>query len=325
MDVCIYINVCEAFIPFSNLVPYYGKLNKPTKQSSSVCLLHAWWNLTHPTHSYIRILFWGIIMQLEPLTWEVCAICALVSGGVSMASYGEASFSWMGFALVTAACCLSGLRWGLTQIMLEEDDDDQEGGVHHQPLAILYHISLASALSCVPVFLMIELKPFTEYSPFFQDPGVFLEVSFVLLTGGLISFLLILAEVKLVQISSSLTMGLFGVCKEFVTVALSMAVFHDKVSLLNVLGLGFAVAGVVWYRKYKSVPRPSPHAPSRAPSCGGLSMVGVGGPGGTATNAPYTEVKSGMWHLDEDDEEGGGGVDDCGSPALSRRNNATLT
>jgi hypothetical protein len=64
-----------------------------------------------------RILFWAVVLGLEPLTAQVVCICTLVSGGVSLACYGETEFSWMGFALVTTACCLSGLRWGLTQVL----------------------------------------------------------------------------------------------------------------------------------------------------------------------------------------------------------------
>jgi len=254
----------------------------------------------------IWILVWAVIMRLEPLTGEIVAICALVSMGVSLASYGEASFSLVGFILVTAACASSGLRWALTQIMLEgkgglgsdreealhrstlinqwgegegdmdeEEDDfsrsdhlqrnssgnggsssreicgsdqlqqehrrrrsstghhplgDQEGGaaamdlsltspspsppVHHpRAFEILYHVSPASALSCVTVFLVVELQPCMR-SPVFHDTALLAQLFVIIFLGGLISFLLVMAEVKLVKISSSLTMSMFGAVKE---------------------------------------------------------------------------------------------------------------
>ena len=218
---------------------------------------------------------WAILLSLEPFTWELLAISCLVSGGVSLASYGEASFSWMGFGLVTAACCLSGLRWALTQTMLQTSHT--EGGAL-QPLEVLYHISPASALSCIPVFLLIELRPFLA-SPFLQAPGVLAEALLIVLGGGLISFLLIFAEVKLVKISSSLTMGIFGNLKEVVTIALSMAVFQDRVSLLNSLGLVLSIGGALWYRRYKLREKAS-------------------------SSAEYIPADSwdGMWHLEEDEE-----------------------
>jgi len=256
----------------------------------------------------IWILVWAVILRLEPLTGEIVAICGLVSMGVSLASYGEASFSLVGFILVTAACASAGLRWALTQIMLEgkgglgarsdreealhrstlvnqwgegegdmdeeEDEfhhgngghhgsgvnggggssssetrgsdqqqeqhrrrrsstghhplDDQEGGaaapdlrltspappVHHpRPFEILYYVTPASALSCVTVFLVVELQPCMR-SPMFQDPALLAQLLVILFLGGLISFLLVMAEVKLVKISSSLTMSMFGALKE---------------------------------------------------------------------------------------------------------------
>lgn len=237
------------------------------------------------------ILVWAVLMRLEPLTWEIVAICGLVSTGVSLASYGEASFSWMGFLLVTGACASSGLRWALTQIMLEgkegapsvhrpalvnnrnmsEDESNAGNGsyrrrrssgtdssinggmngggggggarvlelqepvldhsttstvhsssssasqlhLHHhfRPLEVLYHVSPASALSCIPVFLLVELQSCLA-SPVFRDPALLFQLCMILLVGGMISFLLVLAEVKLVKISSSLTMSMFGAVKE---------------------------------------------------------------------------------------------------------------
>ncbi len=254
----------------------------------------------------IWILIWAVIMRLEPLTVEIVAICALVSVGVSLASYGEASFSLVGFILVTAACASSGLRWALTQIMLEgkgglgsdrqevlhtstlvnqsgegewdmdeEEDEfhsndgynglrnnggggssrgeirgsdhqpeqhrrrqstghhplsDQDGGsatidlsllspmpappvYHPRAFEILYYVSPASALSCVTVFLAVELQPCLR-SPVFQDAASLAQLLVILILGGLISFLLVMAEVKLVKISSSLTMSMFGAVKE---------------------------------------------------------------------------------------------------------------
>jgi hypothetical protein len=45
-------------------------------------------------------------MGLEPLSWQILAICSVVAGGVALASYGEVAFSAVGFALVSAAWCV---------------------------------------------------------------------------------------------------------------------------------------------------------------------------------------------------------------------------
>lgn len=56
----------------------------------------------------------------------------------------------------------------------------------------------------------------------FEHPGLLVEAGFLLLCGGLISFLLIGVEVYLLQLTTSLTMGILGQLKEIVQIALGM-------------------------------------------------------------------------------------------------------
>lgn len=46
---------------------------------------------------------------------------AIISTGILLLVYGEAEFHWMGFSLVMTAACLAGLRWSLTQVLLQGD------------------------------------------------------------------------------------------------------------------------------------------------------------------------------------------------------------
>ena len=91
--------------------------------------------------------------------------------------------------------------------------------------------------------------------------------------------------------------------KQIFTVALSMMVFHDDVTLLNVSGLLLAILGAVWYRQYKQ-------KPSSSLSTSLSSGVVPGGENSSreAFRTPTTE--SGIFHLsgdssDEDEEEDG--------------------
>ena len=163
---------------------------------------------------------------------------------------------------------------------------------HHRPLEILYHISPASALSCLPVFLLFEARRMWS-SPFLATPALACELLAVLVLGGAFSFLLILAEIKLVKISSSLTMSMFGAVKEVITVALSMIAFHDAVSALNVAGLVLAIGGAAWYRSYKL----------RNPAVGssGGSSGGSAAPGWAPSQ--YLPAASGIFNLEDDSEE----------------------
>lgn len=87
---------------------------------------------------------------------------------------------------------------------------------------------------------------------------------------------------------------------QIITVALSMMVFHDDVSPLNVSGLLLAIVGAVWYRQYKQKPGSSLSIYlSSAGEAGGEGSSSVGG-----MRTPTTE--SVIFHLNEfssDEEE----------------------
>jgi hypothetical protein len=89
---------------------------------------------------------------------------------------------------------------------------------------------------------------------------------------------------------------------QIITVALSMMVFHDDVTLLNVSGLLLAILGAVWYRQYKQKPSSSLSLTPIGAGTGGESSSS-----GRALRTPTTE--SGIFHLngdssDEEEEEG---------------------
>lgn len=139
----------------------------------------------------------------------------------------------------------------LAQVLLEgEKSSGPRQDRSYDPFEVLYHISPASALSCLPVFLMLELKPLMA-SSLLQTPSLFVQVVVFMLMGGGIAFLLILVEIKLVKMASSLTVGFFGSLKEIVQILLAMLVFHDSLSALNIVGLFLAMAGTLLYKNYK--------------------------------------------------------------------------
>lgn len=53
-------------------------------------------------------------------SWSLAGVMAIISCGLLLLVYGETDFNIVGFALVMIAACLSGLRWTLTQILLQD-------------------------------------------------------------------------------------------------------------------------------------------------------------------------------------------------------------
>jgi len=89
-------------------------------------------------------------------------------------------------------------------------------------------------------------------------------------------------------------------------VALSMMVFHDAVTLLNVSGLLLAILGAVWYRQYKQKPSSSL---STSLSSGVLGTGDESSSRGGGLRTPTAESgifeRSGDSPEEEEEEEGG--------------------
>jgi len=68
-----------------------------------------------------------------------------------------------------------------------------------------------------------------------------------LLGGGLAAFLLLFVEIGVIARTSALTITVIGHAKETLVILLSVAVYGDKLSALNVCGILLATAGMVLY------------------------------------------------------------------------------
>ena len=58
---------------------------------------------------------WGI----ETPTWGLAGIVAVISAGLAMLVDGEVEFNFLGFFLVMSAAAMSGVRWTITQVLLQ--------------------------------------------------------------------------------------------------------------------------------------------------------------------------------------------------------------
>ena len=76
-----------------------------------------------------------------------------------------------------------------------------------------------------------------------------IEVCLLLSIGGFLAFFLLLAELRVVQLSSGLTLSVAGIFKEVLTVACSAIFLGDHLTLWNVGGLGLCIIGIGMYNR----------------------------------------------------------------------------
>ncbi|XP_032950912.1 solute carrier family 35 member C2 isoform X4 [Rhinolophus ferrumequinum] len=159
------------------------------------------------------ILIFSLIFKLEELRAALVLVVLLIAGGLFMFTYKSTQFNMEGFALVLGASFIGGIRWTLTQMLLQK----AELGLH----------------------LSTSEKIFR-----FQDTGLLLRVLGTLFLGGILAFGLGFSEFLLVSRTSSLTLSIAGIFKEVCTLLLAAHLLGDQISLLNWLGFALCLSGI---------------------------------------------------------------------------------
>ncbi|CAM9482436.1 unnamed protein product [Discosporangium mesarthrocarpum] len=185
---------------------------------------------------------WAVVFKFEPATLQIGGVVTLMSLGLFLASFGETEFSLLGLFLILGASCLSGLRWGLVQLLQTVDTSCKDA------VLVLYHISPVSALLVTPLAIY-EVFTAGMLGLFVDEPLVLLEALGFVAAVGIVSYMLIASEVKLLSITSSLTMGVFGTLKEVIQIGVGILVFHEQVTALNIVGLGLAMLAGWAYKR----------------------------------------------------------------------------
>jgi len=151
----------------------------------------------------VWVFFWGVLFRLEKFKILTFLAVLITSAGLGMAVSSHTVIRVDGIFLCLGAAAAGGLRWALTQQLMVSDESSKNVFV------AIYRFAPASALSMLPFALFIEVGPLLR-SRFLNQRQALLEAFSMTFVGGLIAFILILTEVNLVRISSSLTMGTYN-------------------------------------------------------------------------------------------------------------------
>jgi len=203
----------------------------------------------------VFVLIFAVAMGLEKPSMALAATIVVISVGTALASSGELEFSWVGFLLVIASTVLSGFRWAMSQKLLQGVGQGLEEPL--DPIATMYITLPAASAALLPLFLAVEAEALMRSDFWELHPGVWLPLVGVMLGTGVLSFMLILLELQLVQMTSSLTCSIAGVFKELCLIAASVLCFGDSVSLLNIAGVSTSFAGVFLYNWQRAQAKPA--------------------------------------------------------------------
>lgn len=187
------------------------------------------------------ILFFSLVFKLEEPNPFLILVVILISSGLFMFTYESTQFNLEGFLMVLLASFIGGIRWTLTQVLMQK----AELGLQN-PIDAMYHLQPLMFVGLFPLFLFNEGLSLSSSEKLFRVTHLspLLYSILTLSIGGFLAFGLGFSEFLLVSRTSSLTLSISGIFKEVCTLLLAARVMGDKMSTLNWLGFAVCLCGI---------------------------------------------------------------------------------
>ncbi|GAA5975374.1 hypothetical protein JCM5350_006457 [Sporobolomyces pararoseus] len=193
------------------------------------------------------VLLFAFLFKLEKPSWRLAGIILIITSGVVLMVSTETQFHLVGMIEVLTASALGGLRWSLTQILL-----DKEGMGMGNPIATLFWLAPVMGATLALCSMAFD-GWFTIFSneTFFGSFSTTVHTLLAVLFPGLIAFMMNVTEFGLIQRTSVVTLSVAGIFKEVAVIFLSTIVFHDVLTPINVSGLVVTIFGIALYNYLK--------------------------------------------------------------------------
>ncbi|KAJ3037533.1 Triose-phosphate Transporter [Rhizophlyctis rosea] len=198
----------------------------------------------------VFVLLFAFLFRLEKPTWTLLSIILLIVSGVLLmilaeftdgkSSSSPTEFNLTGYIEVQIATVLAGLRWSLTQILLERESMGM-----NNPLATNLFLAPLMGVSVFIACAVLEGLPFA--TTFFATVRSTIEILGLLAFGGVIAFIMVIFEYKLISATSVVTFSVAGIAKEIITILTSARMFGDKFTGGKIVGLVISIGGIAMY------------------------------------------------------------------------------
>lgn len=167
------------------------------------------------------------------------ALMALVpiTGGVALASVTELEFHLGGFIAALTACFLTGLKFVLSSQMLA-------GRYKLDSINLLYYMCPPSLAFLIPIVIALERDGVIAW---FSAPTRTSTDYMLLVLSGVVSFFLNVTLFIVLKATSSVTVTVAGNVKTVLVIGVSIIIFQNAVTIVNMLGCLIAIGGCCWY------------------------------------------------------------------------------
>lgn len=194
--------------------------------------------------SPVFTMLWGLVFGIERFSIRTSVALVVIATGVGLATFGEGkNFLLVGFMLQLTGTALAGLRWALTQVILNGEGPGSES---MPPMGVVLYTSPATAAFIFPFALLFEARGAVAHllSLAWEDVVLLGGLAF---TIGTLVFVLLTAEYWVVRDTSSLALSVAAVFKELLTIGGGILLFSDKITTLNIVGFVTCQVGIMYY------------------------------------------------------------------------------
>jgi solute carrier family 35 protein C2 len=139
--------------------------------------------------SLIFVLLFAFIFHLEKFSWRLVVVIFLIFSGVLLMVATETKFVLEGLILVLTASAFGGLRWSLTQILLQN-----KGMGFDNPAATIYWLAPIMGITLALLSVVVEHWGAVFSSHFFLTFDKVLETTFFISAPGILAFCMIMSE-----------------------------------------------------------------------------------------------------------------------------------
>jgi drug/metabolite transporter (DMT)-like permease len=207
------------------------------------------------------VLLQTVLMLKKHPTGRYWSIIPIV-GGVMLATYTEVNFHPIGFWTAVLGCFVTA-SWAIVSGVAM---------VRLNPVCLIYYMAPWSA------GMLLLISFFHEYPDMIAKHGglgyLGLWNLFLLFLSGAFALLLNVSSFFVINKTSPLTYTVSGNVKVALSVVISVAIFHNEITLMNGVGCGITILGVAWYQSVKDeAPQPTPSAPTSTPEEVKLTIV----------------------------------------------------
>ncbi|EFN88947.1 Solute carrier family 35 member C2 [Harpegnathos saltator] len=190
----------------------------------------------------IFILGFSLVFKLEKKSWSLVGIVVMIAGGLAMFTYKSTQFDVFGFILCLLASFSSGIRWTMTQLIMQRS----KLGLH-DPIEMMYYMQPWMLLPALFVASWFEgSKIYDNFkNTDWNDIGSVLITASAVIAGAILAFSMEVMEFLVVTYTSSLTLSISGIFKEICILILAFAWKGDQMTGLNFIGLLMCLGGII--------------------------------------------------------------------------------